>query len=70
MNKTGQLVITASLNATGMDSFCSTGITSANKTYLWRKKKKEQRKRRGEKLTKRYRFCFACLTFSERFIFI
>lgn len=43
MNKTGQLVITASLNATGMDSFCSTGITSANETYLWRKKKKKEK---------------------------
>ncbi len=48
MNKTGQLVITASLNATGMDSFYSTGITSANETYLWEKKRKEKEK----KLTK------------------
>lgn len=43
MNKTGQLVITASLNATGMDSFYSTGITSANETYLWEKKKEKEK---------------------------
>ncbi len=59
------LVITASLNATGMDmllqhrhNFCKRNI------ILWEKKEKK-----GEKLTKRYRFSFACL-FSERFIFI
>lgn len=43
MKKTGQLVITASLNATGMDSFYSTGITSANETYLWEKRKEKEK---------------------------
>lgn len=51
MNKTGQLVITASLNATGMDSFYSTGITSANETYLWERKKRKEKEKNSQKDT-------------------
>lgn len=40
MNKTGQLLITASLNAIGMDSFLQ---YRHNETYLWKKEKEEEK---------------------------
>lgn len=53
-SKTGQLVVTASLTATGMDSFCSTCITSANETS-----EKTSKEKKNYRKKKKYRFCFA-----------